>query len=258
MKKVDKNETEEKLSLLLNTYSLPKIEETHKLETIKLLKAYMPIQQEKTIDLMQKLVLQSFIKILSRYKMQLFVLLLLMFVVYTVMPETMHRWIIFVFTSPAPLFLAGWHLMNAQTKDMVELEITYKYSFQQLLFSKIVAITVCSIVIYSGTLLYMILIHNVELSMTLFHIAVSGLTPILLFCLTLLTLSIKYRDPMSWTVIILSWVFLALLSIYTPMGTILLSMNFLIYVLINIALIVLFVYRLNHVWRMERLSHEFY
>lgn len=256
MKKIE--ETEEKLKSLLHTHTLPEIKENDKRETIDLLKAYMPIQQERTAELMKRLVLKAFIEILSYFKIQLLIIIFLMFAVYTIIPETMDRWVFFVLTAPAPLLAIGWYLLNAQSEGMVELESTYKYSFQQILFSKIVVITVCSLAIYSCTLLYMILIHHVELTMTLFHIAVSGLTPILLLCLILLFLSIKYRDAMSWTVVILTWVFFVLLSMYTPMGTILLSLNSFIYVVINVTLMVFFVNRLTSVWRMERLPNEFH
>lgn len=258
MKKIDKNETEKKLSSLLNTSAFPEIKETDKTEMIKLLKAYMPTQQERTFELMKKLVWQAFIEIISRYKMQLLILLLLMFMTYTVLPETMNGWSIFIITAPGPLFLVGWHLINDFTEEMVELEITYKYSFQQILFSKIVAISTLSIAIYSGALLYMILINNTVLSITLWHIAVSGLTPILLFCLTLLAFSIKYRDPMSWTVILLVWIFFFLLSIYTPIGTILFSINTSVYLVLNVILLVLFVHQLKHVWRMEKTEDAFH
>lgn len=251
-------ETEEKFKSFLNTYTLPEINENDKQEMINLLKNYMPIQQERTSEIMKKLVWKAFIELLSYFKIQLFIITVLMFSIYTILPETMERWTFFVLTTPAPLLVIGWYLMNAQTDDMVELESTYKYSFQQILFSKIVAITVCSITIYSCTLLYMILIHHVELSTAIFHIGVLGLTPILLLCLTLLSLSIRYRDAMSWTVIILIWIFFVLLSIYTPLGTILLSMNSLIYILINAMLLVLFIYRLASVWRMERLPNEYH
>ncbi|MGA3602785.1 hypothetical protein [Lysinibacillus agricola] len=256
MKKI--KETEEKFKSFLNTYTLPEIKDNDKQETIDLLKTFMPIQQERTSELMKKLVWKAFIELLSYFKIQLLIITVLMFLIYTILPETMERWIFFVLTTPAPLLGVGWYLMNAQTAGMVELESTYKYSFQQILFSKIVAITVCSIAIYSCTLLYMILIHHVELSTAIFHIAVLGLTPILLLCLTLLSLSIRYRDAMSWTVIILIWIFFVLLSIYTPMGTILLSMNSLIYILINVMLLVFFIYRLANVWRMERLPNEYH
>ncbi|MCJ7842697.1 hypothetical protein MUB24_17685 [Lederbergia sp. NSJ-179] len=258
MKNTNKNRTDEKLTSLFKTYPLPKIKETEREEVVKRLLAYMPIEQERTIEVMQKLVWQSFIRIFSHYKIQLIALLLLIFATWTVMPLTIDPWFIFVFTSPVPLFLIGWHLMQAQTDDMVELETTYKYSFQQILFSKVVAVTGWSIVIYSCTLLYMVLIHNVELSMALFHMAVSGLTPILLFSLTLLRLSIKYRNETSWIVIILTWVFFALLSIYTPLGPILLAIHSIIYGIINFALIALLGYQLSHIWRLERLPHEFH
>lgn len=251
---MDKNETEKKLSSRLNTSAFPEIKETDKTEMIQLLKAYMPAQQERTLELMKKLVWQAFIEIISRYKMQLLILLLLMFMTYTVLPETMNGWSIFIITAPGPLILVGWHLINDYTEEMVELEITYKYSFQQILFSKIVAISTLSIAIYSGALLYMLLIKNVIISTMLLHISVSGLTSILLFCLTLLALSIKFRDPMSWTVILLVWIFFFLLSIYTPIGTILFSINTSVYVVINIILLVLFVHQLKHVWGMERLK----
>lgn len=258
MKKIEKDETEKKINSLLNTFAFPEIKESDKKETIQLLKAYMSIQQERTFELMKNLVWQAFIEIISLYKMQLMILLLLMFMAYTVLPETMNGWCIFIITAPSPIFLVGWHLMNNYTEEMIELEITYKYSFQQMLFSKIVAISTLSIAIYSGVLLYMILINNAFLSTTLLHIAVSGLTPILLFCLTLLALSIKYRNLMSWTVILLVWIFFFLLSIYTPIGTILFSINTSVYVVINIILFVLFVHQLKHVWKMERIKNASY
>lgn len=257
MKKHNDHEREDQISLLFNSYQVPEINGTDKKETIELLKAYMPIHQEPTIELMKKLVWQAFIEILSRYKFQLLILLLLMFMTYTVIPENMDRWIIFILIAPSPLFLVGWHVMNLNSESMVELEMTYKYSFQQMIFSKIVAISVCSIFIYTVAFLYMILINDYLIATTLFHIAVTGLTPILLFCLALLTLSIKYRNLMSWTVILLAWILFALLSVYTPMGTIFFMMNTSIYITVNIFLIVLIVYRLKKVWRMERIQDEF-
>lgn len=246
------------VSSLFNKYVPPELKETDKRETIELLKSYMPIQQESTLVLMKKLVWKAFIDIIFHFKIQLFIVIFLMLAVYTIIPGMMDRWIIFVFTVPAPIFFLGWHLLNVQTKDMVELKFTFRYSFQQILFSKVVAIIICSIFIYSCSLLYIILIQREGMSIALFHIVVTGLTPILLFCLTLLYLSIKLRGVMSWTVILLAWIFFVLLSIYTPMGMMLLSMNVIIYIVVNIMLMALLVHRLFSFWRMERLPNEFY
>lgn len=249
---------EDKLEALLQTYPLPKIHEGDKQETIDVLKTYMPIRRERTIVLMKELIWKAFIDLLWHYKRQLCMTILLMFFIYTVLPLTMEKWLFFIFTSPLPILVIGWHFMNEQTEDMVELECTYKYSFQQILFSKIVAMTISSIVIYTCTVFYMILIHHVELSLSIFRIASLGLTPILLFSLTLLFLSVRYRDVLSWTVIILIWIFFVLLSISTSVGTVLLSINYLVYFVINVVLLALLVYRLVRVWRMERLPYEFH
>lgn len=256
MKKIESRE--EMISSLFRKYVPPEIKETDRKETIELLKSYMPTQQESTIVSMKKLVWKTSIDTQSHFKIQLFILTFLMFAVYTIIPGTMDRWIIFVFTVPAPIFLMGWHLMNAQTKDMVELESTFKYSFQQILFSKFVAITICSILIYSCSLLYIILIQREEMSIALFHIVVSGLTPILLFSLILLYLSTTFRGVLSWTVILLAWIFFILLSIYTPMGIMILSMNVIIYIIVDVMLMTLFIHRLSNFWRMESSLNEFY
>ena len=231
----------------------PVIHEQDRERTINYLKSYMPVPQENTTAVMKQLVRQSFKDLWRHFSVQLGLLMIALMGAVTFSPGTMDKWIFFVLSAPAPVLVAGWHLVHTQTKDMVELERTFAFSFQQVLFSKLVAICLGSLVLYSGSLLYAASIQKAGLFTLSFHIAVTGITPILLFCVILLAISTKYRHPLSWTVILLVWVSFLLLSIYTPIGSWLLSFHTLIFLAVNIGLAVVFVRQLTKLWRMERL-----
>ena len=231
----------------------PEIDERDREATIDYLKLYMPVPQENTAAVMMQLVRQSFKDLWGHFAVQLGLLVITLMGMVTFIPGTMDKWILFVLFAPSPVFLAGWHLVSTQTKDMTELEQTFTFSFQQVLFSKLVAICLGSLVLYSGSLLYAASIQKAGLFLLSFHIAVTGITPILLFCVILLAISTKYLHPLSWTVIMLVWVSFLLLSVYTPIGSWLLSVHTLIFLAVNIGLAVVFLRQLTKLWRMERL-----
>ncbi|GKV70426.1 hypothetical protein NCCP2716_29240 [Sporosarcina sp. NCCP-2716] len=231
----------------------PVIHEQDREAAIDYLKSYMPVPQENTAAVMKQLVRQSFQDLWGHFAVQLGLLVIALMGAVTFIPGTKEQWLLFILSAPAPVFVAGWHLVHTQTKDMVELEQTFIFSFQQVLFSKLVSICLGSLVLYSGSLLYAASIQKAGLFLLSFHIAVTGITPILLFCVILLAISTKYRYPLSWTVILLVWVSFLLLSIYTPIGSWLLSVHTLVFLAVNIGLVVVFIRQLTKLWRMERL-----
>ncbi|WOV84385.1 hypothetical protein PGH26_00105 [Sporosarcina jeotgali] len=231
----------------------PVIHEQDRERTIDYLKSYMPVPQKNTAVVMKQLVRQSFKDLWGHFAVQLSLLVIVLMGTVTILSSTPDQWILFILTAPAPVFLAGWHLVHTQTKDMVELEQTFTFSLQQVLFSKLVAICLWSLILYGGALLYAASIQKAGLFSLSFHIAVAGITPILLFCVILLAISTKYRNPLSWTVILLVWVSFILLSIYTPFGSLLLSVHTLIFMAANIGLAAVFIRQLTKLWRMERL-----
>ncbi len=231
----------------------PVIHEQDRERTIDYLKSYMPVPQKNTAVVMKQLVRQSFKDLWGHFAVQLSLLVIVLMGTVTILSSTPDQWILFTLTAPAPVFLAGWHLVHTQTKDMVELEQTFTFSLQQVLFSKLVAICLWSLILYGGALLYAASIQKAGLFSLSFHIAVAGITPILLFCVILLAISTKYRNPLSWTVILLVWVSFILLSIYTPFGSLLLSVHTLIFMATNIGLAAVFIRQLTKLWRMERL-----
>ncbi len=233
----------------------PAIDEQDRERTIDYLRSYMPVPQETTAVVMKQLVRQSFKELWGHFAVQLILLVIVLVGAVTILSGTTDQWILFILSAPAPVFLAGWHLVHTQTKDMVELEQTFTYSFQQVLFSKLVAICLWSLVLYGGALLYAASIQKAGLFSLTFHIAVAGITPILLFCVILLAISTKYRNPLSWTVILLVWVSFLLLSIYTPFGSWLLSVHTLIFLAANSGLAAVFIRQLTKLWRMERVPY---
>ncbi|MBB4825183.1 hypothetical protein HNO89_002412 [Sporosarcina luteola] len=248
-----KSKHDDEIKALLMYKQIPPVDEEEKRELVHKLKAYMPVSQAAPSKIMQQLIQKAFTSIYRDHKIELFVLLTFLLLAYSFMPAS-DVWIVIMSTSPIPIFLAGWHLLNGQSNDMVELELTYKYTFHQVLFSKIIAIVAWNLGIYSVALLYLLGIKNMDISLYFFHIVILGLTPIITFSLALLLLSIKYRRETSWTVVILTWIFFVLLSLQTPLGTFLIEVNVLFYVLLNGSLVLFLLHRLQHLWRTERLS----
>lgn len=240
---------EQQLKKIINDDRATNINSDDKEQTIAVLKAYMPIQQESSVNIMKKLFVQSLFDIVKTAKWSLFLTLVVLLAIYTFMPENSQQLIFFVAT-PIPLFLIGWQLNVAQHESMVELEMTYKHTFQQLLFAKMVVIIFLSISAFIVNIISFSFIQSISLLMVL-QLAISGLTPILLLNLALLYMSLSYRASSTWGVLILVWALFGMLLMYTPICMLLFSISNIFYIAINIAVIALLVSKLNKVWRME-------
>lgn len=242
----------------LRTYQIHADVKEEKRELIEQLKTMMPVQQESHVAVMKKLIHQSVVELLTRHKLQWIVLIALLYFGFSASLHIKDERIFSLFLSPIPLFYLGWHVIKTNDDGMRELEATYKYNFQQLLFARVVSLFALSTAAYTGVFGSVLLFHSSLPLVQVFLLIVQGLTPILFIYALFLKMSIQYRGRSSWSTLFLIWSCLTMLSIYMDESIFFFHLKSVSYILLNIGLIVLIMYQWIKIWRMERISYESY
>lgn len=250
------NKENEKLMQMLSQYKDIPINNQHKQHVATTLKAFVPVPEQSTKEIFKQLFIETILEIWHRQKVGLCTLFVILFSFYFMLSDSFDYTLLFLVTTPLPLLLIGWRMLEDQGEDMVELLLTYKFTFQQLLCAKIVA--VCSLAFINYTLLAIYLIFSLQedLLQSILQLLITGITPILTWGLMLLIFQIYYRSQSVWGALMLAWVFLAVLVMYTPVGEWLLGIHIIFYVLFNCMLLVLLWNLLVRTWRLERIIYD--
>lgn len=247
---------DDKIIRLLKTDDLIPIDQQHKENLKEILTAYIPVSEPSTKVVIQHVFKQAMLDVWYQKKIGLLVLLLGLLAVTYFLNSFVDTTLLFFISSPAPIVIIGWHLLSEHNTSMVELEITYKYTFRQVVCAKVVAVSFISIVFY--TVLFILLIVGVGAGTVAFtevlHMLLIGLMPILVWSYLLLTFYSKYRNHSIWTIFAISWMFFAILILTTSIGESILAASLVMYILINLGSIIIFFRKLHQIWRMERIE----
>lgn len=245
---------DEKLLRVLKQYTHIPINEQHKERVAVTLKAFAPVCEQSTKVIFKQLFNQAMMEIWQRQKIVLCTLFLLLFGIYLILPDSFDYTLLFLVITPLPLFLMGWRMLEDQGEGMVELLLTYKFTFQQLLCAKIVAICSIAFIYYTFLGFYLMFPMNKNLLQSIFQLLITGITPILIWALALLIVQIQYRSNSIWGVLSMGWILFSILVIYTPLGEILLAVHVGFYVFFNCILFFTLVKLLMKTWRLERVT----
>lgn len=248
------NKENEKVMQMLNEYKDIPIDTQHKQHVAVTLKAFVPVREQSTSMIFKQLFIQAILEIWHRQKVELCTLFVVLFSLYFMLPDSNDYTLLFLVTTPLPLLLIGWRMLEDQGKDMVELLLTYKFTFQQLICAKIVAICSIAFSFYTFLSVYVMFTMNTNLYQSIFQLLITGITPILAWAVVLLIVQIKYRSNAVWSILILGWILFSILVIYTPFGDILLAAHVGFYLIFNSILILALVKLLMKTWRLERVS----
>ena len=245
---------DEKLLWVLNQYTHIPINEQHKEHVAATLKAFVPVREQSTKVIFKQLFIQAMMEVWHRQKVVLCSLFLVLLSFYFILPDSFDYTPLFLVTTPLPLLLIGWRMLEDQGEDMVELLLTYKFTFQQLLCAKIVAVCSIAFSFYTFLSIYLIFTMNTNLLQSILQLLITGITPILLWAVVLLIVQIQYRSNSIWGVFTMGWILFSILVIYTPLGDMLLAVHVGVYVLFNGILFFALVKLLMKTWRLERVT----
>lgn len=248
------NKENEKLMQMLSQYKDIPINNQHKQHVATTLKAFVPVREQSTKEIFKQLFIQTILEIWHRQKVGLCTLFVILFSFYFMLSDSFDYTLLFLVTTPLPLLLIGWRMLEDQGEDMVELLLTYKFKFQQLLCAKIVAVCSIAFSFYTFLSVYVMFTMNTNLLQSIFQLLITGITPILAWAVVLLIVQIKYRSNAVWSVLSLGWILFSILVIYTPFGEILLATHVGFYMLFNGILFLALVKLLMKTWRLERVS----
>lgn len=248
------NKENEKLMQILNQYKHISINNQHKEHVAATLKAFVPVREQSTKVIFKQLFIQAIMEIWHRQKVMLCTLILSLFSFYFILPDSFNYTLLFLVTTPLPLLLIGWRMLEDQGENMVELLLTYKFTFQQLLCAKIVAVCSIAFSFYTFLSIYVMFTMNTNLLQSILQLLITGITPILIWAVVLLIVQIQYRSNSIWGVFSMGWILFSILVIYTPLGEMLLAAHVGFYVLFNGILFLVLVKLLMKTWRLERVS----
>jgi len=244
----------EKLMQVLNQYKHIPINNQHKEHVAATLKAFAPVHEQSTKVIFKKLFIQAMMEIWHRQKIVLCTLFLLLFSFYFILPDSFNYTLLFLVTTSLPLLLIGWRMLEDQDEDIVELLLTYKFTFQQLLCAKIVAVCSIAFSFYTFLSIYVMFMMNTNLLQSILQLLITGITPILIWAVVLLIVQIQYRNNSIWGVFSLGWILFSILVIYTPLGEMIVAVHVGFYVLFNGVLFLALVKLLMKTWRLERVT----
>ncbi len=245
---------DEKILHILEPHAHIPINQQHKESVAATLKAFVPVSEQSTKVIFKQLFRQAVMEIWHRQKIALCTLFLLLFSFYLILPDSFDYTLLFLVTTPLPLLLIGWRILENLGEDMVELLLTYKYTFQQLLCAKIVAICSIAFIYYTFLGISLIFAMNENLLQSILQLLIMGITPILIWAVVLLIVQIQYRSNSIWGIFSMGWILFSILVIYTPLGEMLLAVHVGFYVLFNGILFFSLVKLLSKTWRLERVT----
>lgn len=249
-----KRMNEEELVHLLNQQGPIPIDQQHKKHVAATVKAYMPISQPSAKMVFRHLFKQAMGEMWHRQKLALSTLFILLLCFYMILPDSSDKTLLFLVTTPAPLLLIGWSMLEDQREDMMELLLTYKFTFQQLLCAKIAAVCCTAFACYTLLGLYLAITIEKDVWLSTLQLLITGITPILVWSLALLVLHIKYRSSSLWMVLSMIWLLFAMLAVYTPVGEMIVAIDLVFFFIVNILLILLLCKAIHYVWRLERVA----
>lgn len=247
------NTEDERLIHVLEQHAHIPINQQHKESVALTLRAFVPISEQSIKGIFKQLFRQAMMEIWQYQKVILCTLFLLLFGLYLVLPSSLDYTLLFLVTTPLPLMLMGWRILEEHGEDMVELLLTYKFTFQQMLCAKIVAICSIAFINYTFLAIYLLFSLQEDLLQSILQLLITGITPILTWGLILLIIQIHYRSQSVLGALMLAWMFFALLIIYTPVGELLIGIHISFYVLFNCILLILLWKLLVSTWRLERI-----
>lgn len=252
MKRKDEMQVETKLSAILDNYRIEDTLDVQKQRTKTVLEAYLPVQQLQhssvTIKVLIKMALQE---LFLRCKIQLLILLLLLAIVMLFIELPFDKYLMMIFTAPMPLFICFWKLFGENDPAMEELEYTFKYSYYQMFFSKVVVIIGVSILFFTIPVIQFLMTGSHVVAVDLFRFIILGLTSICLFSLMLLILVTVSRNVNVILTTFLIWMLFGLSALSTAVGEWLINVNIIFYAVFIVASSILIILKLKQLLQMD-------
>lgn len=219
---------------ILDSYIISSSLDKEKEETLTILKGYLPIQKKSTpLRTIKQLLAIALQELLATSKLHYGIMIALLFVLFPIVEVTINPYLILFFTAPIPLFIGFWNIFGKGHQVMMELEKTFKYSYQQVVCSKIATITGVSIVFLSLPITYFFFTGFHMETLSIFRLVMWGLTPIFIFAVYLLFITTMNRHDNVLTLSMLVWGAFGFIAISTPIGDLLLGIHLSVYILLN-------------------------
>ncbi|MEH6943139.1 hypothetical protein [Bacillus sp. JJ722] len=244
---------EEEVKQLLDSYKVDIPLEESQEQTIEILRGYLSLQvQPSPLHTLNKLFRKALKELFEKGKLQFSILMVLLLLFIPLLESNVNEYLLLFFTTPLPLFVGFWNLFGRSDLIMIELEKTFKYSYFQMLFSRVVVIIVTSIAFFTLLLIQFMIWGNNPGIHGLFSLIIWGLTPILLFSVALLMITTINRSGNIMFVSFLIWVFFGFASLSSSVGNFILHLNITFYISLNLLLIVVMVFQLNRLFHFTR------
>lgn len=208
----------------LDSYVVSKVDEKSIDSTIEVLKSYMPQEEVETVN-KYNIFLQSIKNNISLIKLQLnlinkpyFLLALLLSLVgtITVVKLNLSIYMSSFIIAPIPILLGIFEIIKGRDDNVWELELSYKYSLREIIFSRLIIINAISVLI---SLVISISLSNIYSQINLLKMISIWLIPIFTTASISLIITSVYRSMNSITLCIVIWILsIASISIYEKMG----------------------------------------
>ncbi|MBK3497058.1 hypothetical protein JFL43_19900 [Viridibacillus sp. YIM B01967] len=253
MKGKDELRVEEKISAILDSYKIDDSLDTKKQKTKSVLEAYLPVRQpQHSIVSVKVLIKMALQELFLRCKIQLSIFLLVLVALMVVIDSPLEKYLMMIFTAPIPLFICFWQLFGKYDQAMEELEHTFKCSFNQMFFSKVVAIIGIAILFITIPAIQFLLTGSQVRTVELFQLIILGLTPICLFSLMLLVLVTVSRNVNIMLTTFLIWMLFGFSALSTQVGELLVNVNVIFYAVVIVVSTVSIILKLKQLLQLDR------
>ena len=231
---------------ILDSYTVSSSLDKEKEATLTILKGYLPLQNKSTpLRTIKQLLAIALRELLATSKLHYGIMIALLLVLFPIVEVTIDPYLILFFTAPIPLFIGFWNIFGRGHQVMMDLEKTFKYSYQQVVASKIATITGVSIIFLSLPITYFFFAGFHLETLSIFKFVIWGLTPIFLFAVYLLVITTMNRHDHLLSVSVLIWCALGFFAISTPIGNMMLNVHLVVYLLLNSLSILLLIYKMS-------------
>ncbi|MCM1992248.1 hypothetical protein [Oceanirhabdus seepicola] len=199
---------DDEIQSFLDSYVIEKVPEEQINETIEVLRAYVPTKKETTpLKSMFQLLKNEFRFITPLYWVM--VAIVLVSGVGAILTREISPYIAMWSMAPVPALLGLMEILRENNERVVELEMSFKYSFREIILCRLFIIGVLSIITNIGLCL---LIKNNFTSVTWGQVLISWVIPYTMITALGLLLATRIRNESVIIAISVVWIYFSVVS----------------------------------------------
>ncbi|RFB18036.1 hypothetical protein DZB84_03745 [Bacillus sp. HNG] len=250
-------ELEQELEMSLDEFDVEFPSESELMMTIDAMRPYVPSKESKweaLVASVSNVLMHSTREVF--YFSALFWGLNLLFLVFGVLSVFIYKidpYLIMLYVAPLPTIVGFIEVFKSSNTEMVELELSFKFSLQEIIFSRMLVVGVFNVALnVLLTISFTILLPELMLGKLILYWA----TPLTIIAAIMLVVSSKYRSAHTFSGGIVLWTVAALALTHQDVIERIETISALAYILVTVVALIFIVVKMMTIYK-RGISYEF-